>query len=81
MEEHVSKADPDIGEDDEDGAAKEVDQHQVEATLSKLNNSLMLNLWRSVLYLCVGGGGIGSDDDKDWTEKEAGSQGGPRAAL
>ena len=39
---HVSKADPGIGEEDEDGAAKEVDQHQVESTLS--NNNLMLNL-------------------------------------
>ena len=76
---HVSKADPGIGEEDEDGAAKEVDQHQVESTLS--NNNLMLNLWCSVLYLAVRGGGIGSDDDEDWTESEAGGQGGPRAAL
>ena len=31
--EHVSKADPDIGDEEEDGATKEVDQHQVEPTL------------------------------------------------
>ena len=28
----------------------------------------------------MGGGGYGSDDDKDWTEDEAGGQGGSRAS-
>ena len=51
--EHVSKADPEIWEKDESGAAIEVDQHQVEPTL--WNNKLRCHKLMQCPYLWVGG--------------------------